>query len=258
MLKSVVCWLSFKCNFRCPYCTEYQLATQYHDAPADAWIKAFKRYHNLIIDFTGGEPFLYPEIHKLTEALRRQGHRVAVTTNMSKVDFSLFPMFSHITMSYHPSQPASYNFWEQCAKAKTFTKYLSVNFVANVSQLKYLPEAKKKARDLDIKLHVERDTGHIYSTLEWYMIKDDVSPDRVHIFKEDVLCSSGNTYLQVLPDGSARPCFNRPFDRSFFRGDIRESELYRCPAGIATNCGGCDYDGNTLRSLDGTILKVGK
>jgi len=255
-LIALVCWLTFRCNYRCPYCIKYRMASDFQEAPWAAWATAFDRYDNLLIDITGGEPFMYRNLAALVR-LATVRHRVAITTNLSMVsDWGLLSCFCHITASFHPSMIKLTEFANLLAQAQKFTHQLTVNFVANPKQFHYLGPINRICGDLAIPLHVERDIQHQYTQNEWALAETWVSPDRVHNLASEVLCSAGLTFAHALPDGTMMPCMVRPNKGNFITDDVAGYDPYRC--GSVSTCGGCDYDASEIRSLDGVLLKAGK
>lgn len=88
MNPTVPSYLTFKCDNRlfggrCPYCISYENAgTQAEEwLPAKEWIRFYKTLPaNYTVDFSGGEPLIYPEWWKLVKRMPRLW---SLTTNLN-------------------------------------------------------------------------------------------------------------------------------------------------------------------------------
>lgn len=77
-----------RCNFRCPYCHNYELVTTPDQFPTVSLHYIMKRlsHHSRWIDgvcITGGEPTLEPGLRRLIETLRTAGMPIKLDTNGS-------------------------------------------------------------------------------------------------------------------------------------------------------------------------------
>ena len=74
-----------RCDFRCPYCHNYELVTG--EAPAvmsEEELLAFLRKRSGLLDgvaITGGEPCLHPGLYDLLGRIREMGYATKLDTN---------------------------------------------------------------------------------------------------------------------------------------------------------------------------------
>jgi pyruvate formate lyase activating enzyme len=76
------------CNFRCPYCHNYELVTdpgQFPAVPFDHILETLRYYRGWIdgVCITGGEPTLSPLLPQLIECIKQEGMLVKLDTNGS-------------------------------------------------------------------------------------------------------------------------------------------------------------------------------
>ncbi|MBU1146984.1 MAG: radical SAM protein [Candidatus Omnitrophica bacterium] len=82
--------IHYKCNFRCPYCWFYwdwaKVSRRNLYLPPEEWLKHWenihRKYGEVHIEITGGEPFMYPDFIRLIKLLSAI-HTIKITTNMS-------------------------------------------------------------------------------------------------------------------------------------------------------------------------------
>ncbi len=82
--------IHYKCNFRCPYCWFYRdwgrlSRKNLYLSPEEwfkHWEKIHKKYKEVHIEITGGEPFLYPNFIELIKLLSTI-HTIKITNNLS-------------------------------------------------------------------------------------------------------------------------------------------------------------------------------
>ncbi len=77
-----------RCNFRCPYCHNYELVIdpeQFPTVPFHHILKTLRNYRGWIdgVCITGGEPTLLPALPELIESIRQEGMLVKLDTNGS-------------------------------------------------------------------------------------------------------------------------------------------------------------------------------
>jgi tetratricopeptide (TPR) repeat protein len=82
--KAVVWYCTMKCNNRCPYCLAFQVDDPMIDVPFRNyrdWVDVWNKFEgNLILDITGGEPFLMPDFIEMIESFNKN-IKIAMTTN---------------------------------------------------------------------------------------------------------------------------------------------------------------------------------
>ena len=87
--KRIRIFLTLDCNLACPYCVNREFApiATYAPLPAVAWARAINRIKRNVI-FTGGEPFLYPELIKLVNAINPKiGVRIYSNLTQNPTEF---------------------------------------------------------------------------------------------------------------------------------------------------------------------------
>ena len=95
-MKLMTIWLTNKCNFDCYYCVAkggieppgfelppHDPARRINNKDLLAWIKKWLNPKEWVLEFTGGEPGLYPEIDELIPELTSLGYFGAIQTNGS-------------------------------------------------------------------------------------------------------------------------------------------------------------------------------
>ena len=252
-LKSCVFWVTYKCNFTCPYCREWRKAEKYpKEASVEDWLNFFRMFKDpIIIDFTGGEPFCYPNFQELVEKMPPQ-HKLAITTNLSLMDVDHFPVhkFFSITLSFHPSQLHKFTFQEFLAKAIKLKRRvnipITVNFVAWKPQMEDIPMLKTIFEGLGFRFHVDPDGYATYTPQEIEYLKQFITDQRwckgdqekEKQWEKPRLCTAGMEHIHLFPDGTIKRCY---WGETL--GTIRNPQLYTEPKPCNTKgCAGCDYD----------------
>lgn len=267
MLRSCAFWVTYECNYQCPYCAVRSWDKDTPGiVPAEKWVQAFNRYNQLTIDITGGEPLLYPQIDKLVSDLSRR-HNLAITSNFNRdpgLDF--WRHFFSITLSFHPSMldPGQQaDFLRRATQLrKDYKGSLSVNYVAHLPQIGQIPLLKQAFEQGGIRFNVDPQsnvnyTGEQIEFLAPYVgLNRLIGQPRTDFFGKTRWCSAGSTYVQIRPDGRMRPCFGLPVMGSF----IDESpsffhEPVECSSG---SCSGCDYDACFMYDKGRNLIKPGK
>lgn len=264
MLKSAVWFLTWKCNFRCPYCWEVQRAKhgqiKHEDfLPSDKLAEAWNRIKPEVLDISGGEPFLQPNFIELLEQLR-DGITVAITTNLAH-DMTQFvqrisplKVFS-MTLSYHPTQNLNFDiFIGRALMLKNRGFSLTINYVGYPEQLWMAEEIKRRVEAVGLRFHFDP-----YSQTEFYPYKYSVAEeaevkrltgqDRKNAFeagKRPVLCSGGFDHVTVFPDGKVYRCINDKITGLPPVGELLDPELKlndrMTLCGDYNTCAGCNRD----------------
>jgi len=264
MLKSAVWFITWKCNFRCPYCWEVQRARhgqiKHEDfLPSDKLAEAWNRLKPEVLDISGGEPFLQPNFIDLLEGLQN-GITVAITTNLA-FDMTQFvqritplKVFS-MTLSYHPSQNLSFEqFLGRALMLKNRGFTLTVNFVGYPEQMWLAESVKQKIEAAGLRWHFDP-----YSQTEFYpykytpdeeaLLKGQTGTDRQNAFvtvKRPVICSAGFDHVTVFPDGKVYRCINDKIMGLPPVGDLLDPTLKlndrMTLCGDYNTCAGCNRD----------------
>jgi len=108
-----------RCNFRCPYCHNYDLVLnpdQFPTVPVQHILKRLRHYGRWIdgICITGGEPTLFPDLRQLIVILRSEQLLIKLDTNGSRPRIlkRLLQdgLIDHVAMDVKaPLDPASYS-----------------------------------------------------------------------------------------------------------------------------------------------------
>jgi MoaA/NifB/PqqE/SkfB family radical SAM enzyme len=90
----VQCVLTERCNYKCQYCSHWRMETYSEEMSAGDWesaILSLKQLINpLLIDFSGGEPTIYPHFLELVEFCRSESVDWIITTNGSTLSKNRF------------------------------------------------------------------------------------------------------------------------------------------------------------------------
>lgn len=264
-LKSAVWFLTWACNFRCPYCWEVQRIAKGEMKPepfiaGEKWAAAWNRIRPRILDITGGEPFLQPGfiqmLHDLDDSIR-----VAITTNLSR-DVTEFvqkispeKVFS-MTVSYHPTQPMPLlDFLGKALLLKNRGFNLTVNFVTYPEQMWMLADYKQTFEARGLRFHVDPYAStpyypFTYSNKEQEYIRKFVGQDRSHCVANNkevqVFCSGGFEHLNVQPNGDAFRCIHDKIENLEKIGNLFSPDFQLLPewkfCGSYHVCPNCDRD----------------
>lgn len=259
MLRSVVLFLTYACNYKCPYCWERNdekfKAEKFR--PAKEWAEALNRLEPKIVDFTGGEPFIMPDFMDLL-LLLKPSIKIAVTTNLTfdvtqfLKDPRIYTSIFHMTLSFHPSQGVDVDaFSFKALRLRTAGVPISVNFVAHPDQIAMIPALKKHFDGLGIAFHVDpfaTKTAVDYTDEQKEILKTYTSPDRIPDATpgEKHLCDGGQHHLNVQPNGDAFRCIldkhlGVPMVGNIFSQAFKLNEgATLCEKRYA--CPGCDKD----------------
>ena len=281
MLKSVVWWTTMACNFKCKYCWEVQAQERGEFKPiplkpASEWLAVWNRLKPALLDISGGEPFLMPDLVDLIVGLNPE-IRVGLTSNLSH---PLLEFARHVSpervvsiaASFHPTENGTRQcpmnpeiFVGRCMFLQSRGFRITVNCVAWPEQLYLIPAWAEMFRSHGLRFHVDPYSPmayypYEYSEAERKLLEPWIVPNRQvgltviqPVEPVAVDCSGGIDHLSVQPDGSAWRCIlerqlginplGNVFDPEFRLLDeprmCRES--WRCPA--------CDRDKVTTTRL---------
>ena len=84
----VNCYLTFRCNLDCEYCTNKYLNGEFpcsDEMNFEEWVKAIEKFDLPImhIYFTGGEPTLHPDFSKILNYFLEKDYSVTLFTNLT-------------------------------------------------------------------------------------------------------------------------------------------------------------------------------
>jgi len=269
MLRNIVAWITFHCNFTCPYCVIRLLSNEIPETKQpEEWVKVINKFNSpLIIDITGGEPFCYKGLRELVSGIEVR-HSLAITTNFSFTNptDAFLNRFSNITLSFHPTmltQELEEDFLDRAKVLRAnYNGDLKINYVAYQPQIYRIPQLKSEFEKLGIRFHVDPQFDTEYTEEEQELISRYIGPDRFikrgenNILIEPRLCSAGQTYIQVLPNGVIIPCSRKPTLGNFFDETVSlNKDLTYCNS---RECSGCDWDACWIYDLDRKPIKRGK
>lgn len=273
MLKTVIWWTTWSCNYHCVYCWQVQAQEQGlypRTKPPDEsqqWLAAWKRLAPQALDITGGEPFLIPGLVDILAGLHHST-KLAITTNLSHSieDFlGRVPAdhFLQVTCSLHPTQK-TFNealFFGRALQLRRRGYPVVINFVGWPEQLWLAESYRQRCRDWGLRFHFDP-YGATYREVNWSetelaeirrLRESDRAP---HPFTEQfgreysVLCSAGQENLSVWPDGTAYRCvldeqLRLPPVGNVFDPDFRLNPG-KTPCSEHWRCAGCDRDKVTV------------
>lgn len=262
--------IHYKCNFRCPYCWFYKgwvdgsrrniylLPEQW----LERWVRVRKKYGEIRIEITGGEPFLYPNFIKLVKLLSSI-HTVKVTTNMSG-DIETFvkeidPKRVHLDLNYHPLFSEVETFIKKTLLLKEAGFKAGVCYLAYPPQMEMIDVFRGRFEEAGINFALAAFWGEYqgkrypegYTEQEAELIRPFLGDiDRIiyHLKGESPkgkLCNAGYKYAVIQADGKVIRC-GQLADKiisNFLEEDLR---LLDSPEPCEANFCPCNEYGNLL------------
>jgi|GEM_PF-1606301 len=275
--REAVFYLSFKCNYHCPYCVINRSA--YYDLfPRDkvknswqAWVEVFKKLPPLIIGLSGGEPFLNEDLVELVNNISTK-HVINITTNLSLPidDFiKRVQRRPQITASFHSYEADLNLFKDRVLQLKKAGFPIMINFVGYPQRIHLIPQLKKLFEDKKIMFNVDPyiDPSYKYSSEEIDIIKKYSSNFRSLGFEGPGLkkkCFAGSSHFIILPNGDAYACQsglhyncsplykNFQVKRSFYLGNLflDNFKFYTEPVFCDLPCSeACDIESAFVRKI---------
>jgi MoaA/NifB/PqqE/SkfB family radical SAM enzyme len=259
MLKSAVWFITEKCNYKCPYCFERDILTEF-DAPVTGdFVIAWNRLKPEILDITGGEPFLVPNFINILEQLD-SSIKIAITTNLS-LDLTKFvtqmtpERVISMTLSLHPTMVNFDVFTGKVIFLKNRGFNITVNFVTYPEQMWLISTYMQRFTNLGIRFHVDyyvceggAFNSFDYSEQEKTFLSNYVQADRKHFTEapKAMNCSAGIDHIQVYPDGTAFRCMKDMLTKKEKMGNILDENFkLKTEYGFCDDvnkCAGCDKD----------------
>lgn len=262
------------CNFKCKYCWEVQAQERGEFKPvpfrrAMDWLETWNRLRPQLLDITGGEPFLMPDLLDVLTGLDPT-ISVAITSNLSH---PLLEFVKHVgpervinvTASFHPMENGARThpmnpeiFVGRCLFLQNHGFNVTVNIVAWPEQMHLIPAWAEMFRSHGLRFHVDP-----YSSIAYYPYEYTEAERRflepwiwenrragLEVLRPDapatVMCSGGVDHINVQPDGFAWRCIlerqlevnllGNVFDPRFvlLTSPLPCNEAWQCPA--------CDRD----------------
>ncbi|MCX6799391.1 MAG: radical SAM protein [Candidatus Diapherotrites archaeon] len=140
---TLVCnyYLTYECNMACSFCSIPKHAPESKVQTIkqiESNLRDLKRLGVKVIDFTGGEPLLYPELSDALQAAKQHGFITTVTTNGL-----LYPKLAHALKGKVDMMRISLHFLpvakKALAAAKTERQKVMLHFVATNQNVPLLP-----------------------------------------------------------------------------------------------------------------------
>ncbi len=217
-----LCWITFKCNYRCSYCnivTNFNfdtVAPRETERSVEDWIKAFENLPPTLFYFAGGEPFLFPGFPELINNLPAKHSLIGVVSNgTAKMEvYRRIKKRIAINISFHREFIEEEAFVQKIEQLKEHFN-ISVNIVATRENMSVLRNLEKSFKNKEITLHVDRllDTSVIYTPEEVAYLDTFLSTERRlqrdQLDYEDFqpkLCGAGKNYINIMPSGEAYVC----------------------------------------------------
>ena len=250
---------TWRCNIaslgKCPYCdytpssltntvdllqglTEYTL----EEHSGKEWLKFFSTLPPALIDFTGGEPMVHPDIIEILKKLPKK-HGWAMTSNTTlKVDEVIEEVGPERcacwTASFHYLAPKPYCepdwFLNQIIKLKNAGFNVAVNIVGYPTMLHvldvYIPYFRKHGFPVNVLPFLNRHWNwHECPKLKEKLLKykDYFAGNQklkwdLESAKYTKICSAGKDYFIVIADGQAFRCYSTMIynDRRAYLGNV--------------------------------------
>jgi MoaA/NifB/PqqE/SkfB family radical SAM enzyme len=234
-------YLTLECNLRCPYCVHnHNLAESkagaYRLVPWQEWAEFINRTGRNVI-FTGGEPFLYPDLVKLLNAIN-PGIKIKIYTNFGQ-DMRDFIAGIHRSVTffgtYHPSGGPAQDFISTIDGLTAAGKFKgTIHMVGWEQQLDFVKKVKRQFADNGWFVYIDSDQ---YLTGAGSSLK----------FRKNVRCRK-RIYL-IAPDGRRFICVSKMLRQKDDLGNVLHDGLG--PEKVCTlcpeygYCNPCDSLGDT-------------
>ena len=224
--------ITWHCELKCPYCWHYtksgtvtiggDVVKIEQDAPTKDWICAFQNLPPALLDFVGGEPFIYKGWLELCKKMPRK-HKYTITSNLhSKLLEKFVSMVSphqciHVTGSFHPRGNLTKE--EFLGRLNIFRQAgfdVSINIVEYSTTLPHIPQLKK---------FFEEENGIRTDVNPWENPRDL----KVLRPKSALTCNAGIRHVFINNNGDVYKCLtnfrypdrDRALMGNLFRGDYR-------------------------------------
>jgi len=277
----ILLWPTFRCNYRCSYCTVVTKYNLLNDFPpkserrAEEWVAALEKLPPAMIYFAGGEPFLYMGLPDLVNNLPKKHQLLGIVSNVSQPTsaYRKIKRSFHLNASFHREFVSESDF---VAKVKELQEFLDVhvNIVATKENLPVIASIDALLKTHRMTLHVDPlvDVAFRYSGAEEALLRKYTKADRSTLVQFDDFsaktCSAGRNYLNLMPDGQAFTCAggfhytysplyagmveNRPLGQ-FRLGNIFDSDFKLNSSDIVCELPcqhACDRDSVTMKSIE--------
>lgn len=236
---------TLRCNLNCTYCVHSHnlpesLADTYQLVPWTKWAEFINKTGKNVI-FTGGEPFLYPDMVKLLNAIS-PAIKVKIYSNFSADMQDYIKNCQHqVTFfgTYHPASGPVEKFIKTITALRAAGKFAgSIHMVGWTKQLEFVTRAKAE---------FTRQQWYVYIDDDQYL-QDDSSCMK---FKKMVTCTR-RIYL-IAPDGRRFICVSKMLRQQDALGNVLETGLGADQVSMVCQdygyCNPCDKLGETRINL---------
>ncbi len=215
----ILLWPTFRCNYRCSYCTavtKFDFATIFPrraERSAKEWLGALEKLPPAMIYIAGGEPMLYDPLPDLINQLPSKHRILGIVSNVSLPTrvFRKIRKPVHINASFHREFVAEGEFIERVKELQEFF-HVIVNIVATPENIPVIARIDDLMRKRNISLHVDPlvDTEFIYTPEQIRALKKYTQADRSSLVSFDDFsmkqCSAGRNYINLMPGGEVYTC----------------------------------------------------
>lgn len=252
-------WLFDTCNFLCGYCSnaetgavldKKQLNFYREQENLDKLVSFFNTHsdenNKWLISFTGGEPFLAPNLDYLAKELTKAGHKVCFYTNLSvplhNKNYSWLNQDSakqveYFMCSLHPEWlPRETEFFDRIAQLKEWGVNPIVRFVGHPRLLGMLGPLQKRCDDIGITFYpttlFSKRYPQAYTDKEKELLQSFMKGYSSLIQLEggldvaDMKCRAGSLVFasNISEGGDIRPCIsaNKPVIGNILRNELKE------------------------------------
>ncbi len=284
----VLFWPTFRCNYKCSYCTVVtkfnygDLYPRESERTVDEWLAAFAKLPPAMVYVSGGEPFLYRGLPEFVNRLER--HTILGIVSNATVSTHVYRQIKaplHLNVSFHREYATEEAFLAKLVELQPYF-HLNVNIVATPENLPVIEHVRRRLEGKKISLHVDPlvTPGFEYEQRDRQALDAQLTPDRKSNVTsqlnfadyETKECSAGKNYINVLPNGDVFACFggasfthsplvadilargpDAPYDlRPYRMGNLFDADfrLRDAPMSCSLPClHACDFDSATIRRL---------
>ncbi len=215
----VLFWPTFRCNYRCSYCTVYtkfnftKVYAPNAEVKVDQWLEGLEKLPPAMIYIAGGEPFLYAKLPDLVNNLPKKHRLLGIVSNIS-LPASVYRKIErpiHLNASFHREFVSADNFIARVKELQEFF-HVHVNIVATPENLPVISSIDELMSKHRISLHVDPYVDHEfrYSAAEQQVLRKHITADRSKLVEFDDFsskqCSAGRNYINLLPNGDVFTC----------------------------------------------------
>lgn len=226
--------ITFKCNYRCPYCDQGIDKTDYQSADnevCDSIIDFVKKYDKtIILQLVGGEPTIHPRFIDIVTTIAKSGNYFQTCTNFSKpIEYweklveILQDKLCRLQVSYHPTQIKDKQEFIQKLLRFNEIKHKDTQFIlaSVLTETNYndILDLQEKLKNSDIKLELQHERDTKGNFLEYNDKLKNLLQKSFHIEGMDKIqnnssygieCSAGKNFITIGPDGNIGRCYQAP------------------------------------------------